>query len=376
MTHLETILIRHFDDHYLFTSERNQQLVQMEVLCYLFKLTSNVKMATTLRKLMKLSTTFSIEAFRNEVSNDGYLIKNVKMWLYHSVVSSELAKKLVKPYKVDRVDIPIASLLRGKLLMGLRKYKRDKYKSLSIPTIDTTLIEIIDQVRVFAAKFVYRKMSFIVRANGMEHEDLINDLICKGIQSVHMTYPRIESKEHCLNLVKLTLHNYGINIIHKYSNSKRNRTIKEPDGTFVNTMIPIDVMLGQDMQNPNLCDSTLSWNVTDLEGKKNEGSLLDVNEISELRISINQLLRSINGKRKKFIQLLMGKYDPEFTNYLIDKGLVIDGNTNEDYQEKVRNPHSYLKQVLSYLNVSIDTGEAYLSSLREKFKDYQMASVQ
>lgn len=343
------------------------------IMLYLYK---EINCKNFLKALTKtFGKDFDHEEFRKGISNNGYLMKHIKPFLYWLVVNKALNKpyliaKAKSMFKLEPRDSGLHKLVKGKLLTLLRKFNNKGYKALTLKSIDKEMTSLIKDLHVFSSKFAYRKMGFIIRANGIEANDLVYDLLSKGIQSMLFTYPRIETKLHCENIVKLSIHNHGINIIQKYTTKGRNRTLKEKDGTFVNSMMPIP--LGNDFdikQEEGDVNSPFSALVTDISGSSQFGENgFTLNNTAELRISVGKWYDKFQDKRKRFLLLLSGSYDEHFTAYLKDNNVTV--KDNDEFFDVTKRIDVYIELCLKYLNVSLEAGLRFLAKLKNSLVDY------
>ncbi|MDE1905763.1 MAG: hypothetical protein KGH75_04860, partial [Rhodospirillales bacterium] len=69
----------------------------------------------------------------------------------------------------------------------------------------------IKDLRPYVAKFVRRKLSFIVQHNRYDHEDLISDLTRKGVETYYRVTPFV-TPEHRVNSMKQSIHNQGMKL--------------------------------------------------------------------------------------------------------------------------------------------------------------------
>lgn len=340
MNYVEYVLVEKFG----LSLTRSQIKEATEItLSYVFKFLSASQYSKKLKALLSEDRVIEI---RNYFLHDGYLLKNIKPWLYHVYYYNAFRKdreKIRKAFNVDIEDEPLINVVKN--MKGMNTLINKKYPPLSLKDIDSVIVYALKKSDVFTKKFVFRKMAFIVRTQGIEFGDLINEVKEAAIHSVLFTYPRFKTFDHCLNTVKRTIHNKGVNLLEFYSGDSRSRLMQTSEG-MISKNVPMSYAITDESYN-----DFLECNL-----QNNETNIDDV-------MSIQSLLRTYTGRRQQFLSLLV-EYNEDFTEYLHNKK--ITKKTNDDYRESCSDLKQYIKHCLDYLGVSEKKGNSYINNIRKQ----------
>lgn len=207
-------------------------------------------------------------------------------------------------------------------------------------------------------KFIsYSKLRFIVKAENEGFEDLYSELSTKVLQAYYSLIPAAATEAHIVNYLKRAVHNHAMNLIKSHTSQKR--------GRIINT----GVDRNQQNQFSLLCVSQNQVGVTLDE----DGSPVDIlavandaNEKFELQYCVSEVLDSVKYSKKKyrFVSLLLGTEDAEFSEWLRREKLSKPNEDNVDVQART-SAKDFNTYVADFLNVSYRTADAFLGSLRE-----------
>jgi len=316
---------------------------------YMFRGISATQYKQKIRKHIELEHIMDIKA---DILNNGYLMKNVKLWLFAKANGEK------GDFQIKKEDLPLASLLKVPKVRALLLRLGKKYKAFRLAHFDKVTDAVLSKLnRVgYIDKFVNRKMKFIRNAQSLETSDIALDIVCESLGSLYHWYPCYDNQLHFMNLFKKFIHNYGINYIKTYTTDKRSRIQKNKDGTFFNNTSDLSVAIYDESNVENLS--------TNFRG--------DVTDSTDLRLGVNQVMKSLSDKRRRFVQLLMGMPDEGFTEFLLASGIKLSNEDLLDKCLKKGNIDKYVRLSLKYLNVSSGAGERFLESLRLSFKEYSV----
>jgi len=257
---------------------------------------------------------------------------------------------VLKSYGVKSMDADIHKVLDDASKKMLADMVKKGYKNKTLLEFDSALAYVAmhkDYV-AFVRKFVYRKMRFIYEMHGQDPDDICKELTADSLQAAMFMYPRIESMEHLMNIVKRTAHNSGINYIEKYTTKGRGRLrsgAKPNEDSRV--VIP--------MSSPEAKD----FLATDENGTHIDGKSYDS---FTTRISVERVTSKYSGKKRHFIKLLSGEFDKEFSEYLKARKVRYE---NDDYFGRV-DFKTYMQTALAFLEVPEESGIKFVNKLRSK----------
>lgn len=207
-------------------------------------------------------------------------------------------------------------------------------------------------------KFIaFKKLRFIVKSDNVGFEDLHSELSTKMLQAFYSMIPVQATDQHIINYLKRVVHNHCINMIKSRTSQKRGRLVNV--GTDKNNEAQFSLLC--------VSQNQISAGV-DEDG--NEVDVLNVANDShskfELQFSISEVLDSVKSNKKKyrFLSLLLGTEDKEFTEWLRSQSLcrVNEDNTDVQVRTTVQLFNTY---VADFLNVSYRQVETFLGSLRD-----------
>jgi len=342
VNYIEEILTERFK---LSLTRAQSKEITIETLRYIFKFIDATKYKRFLKKT--LGDFDRVVDIQRAILSEGYLLKNVKLWYYYVVANGLVRKNRIhyaEMFNIADEDIELLSLA-GALTTDFDKLIKKKYPALTIPDFEKVVVYALKKSDSFTKKFVNRKMAFIIRTQGIEAMDLVNEVKEAAIHSIMFTYPRFKTFDHCFNITKRTIHNRGVNLMEFYSGPNRSKLIKNESG-FTNKSVPLTFAVKDDV-----CSEFMQCNL-----QNNEEDLDDV-------ITVKQLLRSFSGKRQYLLRLMLD-YDEKFTEYLQQNK--ITKGTNDDYRDNCRDFKTYTNHCLDYLGVSHEKGERFLQKLKQK----------
>ena len=233
---------------------------------------------------------------RQEINSDGYLLTQVKPYLFWCYVNGipnkrRKRKKLEKLFQIAHPDRYLVDYLDDPILYK-RLHVLDDNAALSYSALQEELARIYEKILPWTNAFIRRKLRFIYQYNqGLSHEDLVHDCITKGMQDILLTYPRIKNRLHALNIGKRSINYHGLSIINRMTRDDAAHLIPASDGFLnrISSYVPeLDYRTHSDNGDDNLA-----------------------------------ILQQYKGKRRVAIHLLMGMYDPKFSEWLLTSNDVL-----------------------------------------------------
>jgi hypothetical protein len=309
---------------------------------YLFRGFNYRSYAARLQKLQQNGTKVDARAITEAIGRNGYLIKNLKLWIFWTVknrLDVNEAHTVAKQWGILKLDRQALAQISPQTLTYLKSLCH-KFKALSLENFERHLVNIDEETRVWLGKFVSRKLRFIYESQGLKRTDIEQELRYKGIQGLYMMYPCVQSALHAQNVVKRTIHNNGINMIYKATTMKAGRLVRDASGTFQSRVIALD-------------EAQLS-------------SQAAPETRTDYQLDFQRLLERYSGKRLKFIELMSGHYCEWFSHWLIDKGHKLD---NDEVFDKVQTG-VYAKLVADYLGVNLKTVAKFIDEIKSALMHY------
>lgn len=329
-----------------------------QTLLFVFRITSNKAYCDFLKATGADVMPAEVRTWvRTHVLEDGYLMLNVKHWLYHCVANDLDAAKSASKFGIDSAHVKLGNLLQGRLLRGLTEYVNTGYVALDIHTTQLLTARVWFRNNEAITKFCWRKLKFVSQQQGEEVKNTIKDLMAEGVRALRHTWPCYPSELYCDNLFKRTAHNYGMNIIDKMTTEKHARLVRDGDG-FTNLSVSLEAaQIGAETAiDPNL--------IADLTGTVGGHG----QEHVDLKLSIERYMEDLSPKKKQ-VMLSLGNYIPEFTEWLVDHHYVDAREDNEHL--RARAPLDwYTKLAAKWLQVEHAKVVQFVNGLRQDFSAY------
>ncbi len=358
------LLLMQFFPTYLRSLYPNQKDVVCVVLLFIFRCI-NTKEFTS-RMLDFLDDPASLRRFQSKLIVDGYILKNIKLWLYHFYITDNLSKDYAyassKKFGVNKNDVDLGIFVKQdeELRSALYSYK-DKYEAESLTSFDHNVSRIIKEVDIYTRKFIVKKMKFLMQSHGLLLDDLVMELTISGIQGLFMMYPCIKSPLHSTNIFKRVVHNSGINLIVKHTTKSRSVLSRDVDGNFSSRILPLSMVY--ETHTYKLTDV----NIMTIQG--DYGSFLGNSFSLDDLLSIQNILNEYTGHKKTFLYLLTGEYDLFFTKWLHTNRKIQRNVTNDQYYDKLVQQDQlslYTRLSLQYLGVSYQQGIDFIKELQNR----------
>lgn len=334
---------------------------------FLFRVITNKQFIDKLEVLVDSRS--EARDFKKKLMWKGDIALKLKLFLYNAKVNKLSSRRAVagrRHYQVGVLDAQEAykelKWLSPKLKM---KYKENNKES--VEEWNTWLEAILEEVRLFTRKFVYRKLRFVVEANGLEFEDIIMELYGKAINTLYFYYPNIDSQLHAVNIAKRVIHNHGINVIMKYNSAKLGRIQKDVKG-FINNTINIDSAIRSTALKDELNIDVMKSLSTSITG----GSTSEENFI--LALDVKKILSTASKKRSDFIRLLMGEFNHDYTLWLREQKVILEEETNMEYYDRVQckkqGRDKFISRVCEFLHISNSKFKKFISRTTRELKEY------
>lgn len=298
--------------------------------------------------------------FRCDLNQSVYFLRDLRAFIIRmSVRADETFSKYIKKYKIHADD---AELLKA-TFDEIRKLDVEKAvvrRVCNLRSLDSKLDEIIIDIRKFCEKHVKKKLYFILKSCNYEAHDLVSELLCKAISTFYATSIECKSKLHTLNSIKLTCRNHATNMINYFTAKKRSRLNRTGDNTFSLTVVSENQLIRPSTDEEGAVTPFEDMCVTD-----NTSNLMLSISVSQIQEKFAKKIENgenvaINSKKLRFVKLLMGYHDADFTKFL--KGMGINCG-NDEYQDRVQ-PKRYIEVISKYLRIPKVLSKSFVVSLR------------
>lgn len=268
----------------------------------------------------------------NDLKCNGYLLKNLKLWLFYETKYPNKAKP--SKFNIEDNDVGILAILSPTTKRFLKSLR--KYAALTLNKFDTSVTRMFNDTDVWLGKFVSKKLRFVVQMQGLHRSDIETEIVYRGIQGVYAMYPFVDSYLHGVNIMKRCMRHAGLNLIQHYTSQKLQRLLKETDGTFQAKVVSFDSAL------PLLKD------------------LCTVDPDTGLKQDFIKFADNLPPKKKLFLDLLLGNTNQEFIQFLGKQKATI---------EKIEY-NKYFQLVTEFIQVPIEAVGKFMAQLKQHFWSY------
>jgi hypothetical protein len=315
-------------------------------------------------------------AFRKNLAFEGRIQKNLKFFLYAYLL--RYPTKIID-YLLESEERDFARrILVGQDELSLTIKRRVKTLSKHNPPrnlaeFEVGLTSLVRTLSTYCNKFIWKKHRFIIDSSSTTAQDLVQEVMLYGLYSVYRAYPQIKNFVHMVNIAKQGIHNRGINIIHEAKAQSRTQYLTDENGqnrastlsinSSTNSSVDLTFATALDYQSNGhfvVCNALMvGRDGTSVEYEP----FTDVERRLDLKLSVAEVEKRLHTKlQKKFLHLMMGLYDKEFSKYL--------QYPNDEWFEQVE-PKEYAEKARTYLQVSRPNARKFITHLRKELKDHK-----
>ena len=265
-----------------------------------------------------------------------------KLWLFYIAknrLESTSARSIARRWGVTRKDLREGLRLPRTFMRLLGNLPYDAMTLHQFQTLQATVCTTTEQWR---KKFAYRKLRFVYQSNGMEQSDIVHELMVHGLRSLGVTYPRLDSELHAINIAKRSMHNQGMTII-KAATTEKSRRIVNTQGGFEAVVTPIT-----DIQANTLPCNAASQAFVNLDLKDLE----------------QQILGNLSGKKRLFVELLGGRPNLSFDAFLGTRRKR-DIHSENAFDKLSRTAH--IELIAEFIQVPADRCYRLLDKIKTKY---------
>ena len=370
MNTISRLIVNHDVDFLLLPAKDKTRLV-FSVILYIFRAEDSSELSDHFKTVLSWTGTQCLN-FRKDLQLSGVIQKDLKFSIYAKICKKESTKVDLSTSDKTLVKKVVSSTNQQALQLRrkCKSYFLCGHLPRSLSQFDTILTEVILFLRKdFSSKFASKKFTFLTQSGQLDKEDLKQEFMQFAIYSIYRAYPEIDNRLHMNNIAIQAIHNRGINIIKEQTSMSKNRLHKNADGTFSGTVISVS--------SGELSDLTFAYEsgvgsggsivtcnqmMTGLDGHSVNGERpTNVDRERDLRLSVETILSSLSDKPRRFVNILMGVHDKDFSDFL--------GESNEDVIERIKG-QDYLLKAKQFFKLSEEKTDYLMSSLKLKFADF------
>lgn len=201
--------------------------------------------------------------------------------------------------------------------------------------LDIYFNDIYSDILRYAKHVVYIKLRFIYESNNLCKNDLAAELVAKALQALYQLSPIDKPKLHVSNYLKRVVKNHALNIIQMHTSLKRKRLVKVDNGFQLNVMSESQLGLKEELNYEDV--------LPDFESIRR----------FESEYSIAQILDKYKQREKKFrfLLILLGKEDEQFTLWLRKRRYCKPNESNDEVQLRT-DPKQFNMYLSEFLNIA------------------------
>ncbi len=208
-------------------------------------------------------------------------------------------------------------------------------------------------------KFIsYKKLRFLAKSSNCELTDLHSELTLKVAQAFYRLLPSDQSESYITNYLKRVAHNHAMNMIQSNTTKRSGRLVNLGVDSNQNNIYSLVVVSENQLNVASVGDEQVSYEHL---GEDNQM------EKFELSFSLVQLLDKYKSKQRKyrFLQILTGVHDEQFTEWLVHNKKCKPSDTNVDLQ--MTTPSDlYLSWLCSYMHIGQDSANVFLLKVKKE----------
>ncbi len=256
---------------------------------------------------------------------------------------------------------------RTRIKKLVRPYHADIHLNLDV--LKMAMNEVLKPVNKKIKSFTYKKLRFICKSQNIELADLHAELQIKAVNAYHKLMPCTMEPMHVVNYLKRAVHNAGVNLIGLNTSQKAGRLVNN-DATGEKRDSFSLLVVSENQMRITADSDPVSYE--ELAGH-------NPIERFEIEHSVGKLVSSVKagGKKHRFLTILMGDDDHEFTEWLQVNRYATNKESNSDLQERI-DPTRFNILVGRFLRVSGEKINTFLSKLKSSLGssgDFAFASA-
>lgn len=289
------------------------------------------------------------EWVRTHILENAYLMHNIKHWVYNSVCLGVDPFDLVDECGIKEHDFKVATLLDDDSRLH-QQLQTICTKPRPIDKTERVINRVVEENMEYLWKLVYKKLRFVSTHQVIAPNELVNDLMCRGLRALRHQWPNYPSTEYMHNLFRCSAQNEGKNIIDRATSKKNARLISVKDG-FQTVTVSWDQMLETAQEMTEIVI----------------GSAIDWEKNIDLHLDVHQLCDGVKWQ-ERLVAALSG-YEASLSAWLEQRDI------NKDNEELLASIglNDYIEAIAGWLGVPIPAVRHFIRDMRKTLKPWRSA---
>lgn len=311
---------------------------------------------------------FSAKTFRLMLHTSEYHSLVVKLYCLRlgkrARITQDHAKEFAREYGMFKDDArwiyrfwQDQRKFRARLKAEASKF--DEKSHLNLEVLRAALNQVAGPVLKFAKSYTYKKLRFICKSQNEDFSAMHAELTIKMVSAYYKLMPCTHEPLHVINYLKLSIRNAGVNIISANTSLKAGRLVNNDATGKTRDSFSLLVVSENQMR---LVAGEDPVSYEELAGH-------NPMEQVETEHTVGQLMSTVKkgGKKHRFLTILMGVDDPEFTAWLQHRNYCTDKESNSDLQMRI-DPTRFNILLGRFLKVDSARVTSFLGKLRSSLE--------
>lgn len=298
------------------------------------------------------------------IRTNGKLLWDAKHYAYAhaALMLPKFAPLVTSSVRATELDIPTRNIIK-KALLGCKAHLFNPLRTalkaglppLSMRDMRQQIEETVgsEELTTYNAKFIFRKMSFLLRAGTRDFDGLMTDLREQATYGLLRTYPAwSDNPDHRIALAKSNSHNRGQNIIKEQTAQSRAPLQGNQKSGYTATQVSLDAF-GTTIASGDALNMLSQVHAT-FDGAASTLPRLDWDtEVSLLQLVDNQRMPE---RQRLYLKLLLGHHHDSFSTWI--------GSNNAELAHSMPFER-YDAKVREYLNIPAQAATTFLRGLQK-----------
>lgn len=306
----------------------------------------------------------SAKVLRLTMMENSYFLLNIKFFAFNMLMRTkrkDTINRYALNFEVEPRDVElIVSSITGSFRRDVLENRR--FDDITLEMVDIGSIEKVREefnsfytdLKNHARFKVYKKLRFLINSENLEFSDFQNDLMFNAVCAYYKMVPTTKTMLHRVNYLRSSINNRATNIISERTADKRRRMDNEGTDDFGAYKFALN------------CVSENQLNVNSESGE--EIGLESIGGVVELdtrildELNMEGMLRTYGttDTRRRIIQIMYGEYEPRFSRYLANRGVIKGGEDCSDFVHR-----NQLKTIVRRLSDHLHVQEYKLNLFME-----------
>lgn len=311
---------------------------------------------------------FSAKGFRLMLHTSEYFSLVVKLYCLRlgkrNRITQDHAKEYAREYEMFRDDArwiyrfwKEQRRFRSRLKAAAAPF--DESSHLNLAVLRSALNQVTTPVLKFAKSYTYRKLRFICKSQNEDFSAMHAELTIKMVSAYYKLMPCTMEPLHVINYLKRSVSNAGVNIIGANTSLKAGRLVNN-DATGKTRDSFSLLVVSENQLKLAAGEDPIAYD--ELAGH-------DPMEQVETEHTVSQIMSTVKkgGKKHRFLTILMGIDDSEFTEWLRHRNYCNDKESNSDLQMRI-DPTRFNILLGRFLKVDSAKVTTFLGRLRSSLE--------